>query len=401
MTDIKGASWHTWNISLKDPNFSSVDMNNVTKVYIGFGGTEKTGQSKGGAGTKSGKYDTVWFDDIRLYPPRCAPEITGLDKIHALGDFTGPYEVEDCNTDYFDVRMMGEDWMKIDGDVFTENRPAILSGFLDDDPNWTTGYIGGAIEVNDTDGQDKIDVTDPRLPGLTNMTITAWVKRNGGPFEYCGIVASREAPGGATELMGSGGKTDNQASYGWNGDYWGVKTGLEIPDLTWTFIAVAVEPTQAIVYMHPFDGTMDSYLNVADHETLEHFKTQFRIGRSNPDGKRFKGWIDDVRIYDWTLTEPNMEQLVHQTGEPGEPNDLPIYWYKFDETEGLEAADSGYGTQIYQVNVLPTNLVPKDPNESADPNLGSGVFDPNNMDIINFRDFRAMADHWLESHPWP
>jgi hypothetical protein len=172
--------------------------------------------------------------------------------------------------------------------------------------------------------------------------------------------------------MCDGGK-DNQASYGWNGDYWGYKTGLTIPDQTWTFIAVAVEPTQATVYMHPDGGAMSSSTNVAEHAPLVHFVTNFRIGRSNPDGKRFEGLIDDVRIYDWTLTEPNMEMLVHETGE----------------------------TQVYSVNTSPANVVPKDPCDSEDPNLGTGAFDPNNMDIINFLDYEIMAEHWLERHPWP
>jgi len=371
-------------------------MNNVAYVYIGFGG-QKIGQSKKGTGSPG---DTVYFDDIRLYPPRCLPEVTGLDNIHALGDFTGPFETEDCNTDYFDLEMMSEDWMKIDGDVSTKNSPAALSQFAGGDSHWDpNGYIGGAIEVNNIEG-DKLDVSDPRLEGLTNMTITDWVKGNGAQQKYCALVASREAPGGASELMVDNG---SGVSYGWNGDFWSWKSNLSITDQTWTFIALAVDPNQATIYVHPdpcapTNGVMASATNVKPHEKLIHYFTNFRIGRSNPDNKQFKGLMDDVRIYDWTLDEPNMERLVHQTGEP---NAWPVYWYKFDETSGLEAADSGYGTQIYSENVLPTNMVGKDPNASADPNLGSGIFDPNNMDIINFRDYRMMADHWLEQHQWP
>ncbi len=400
MSGVKTESWQTWNISLIDPNFSGVDMNNITKVYIGFGG-DKAGQGAKAAGKLSARHDTVWFDDIRLYPPRCMPEATGLDKIHALGDFTGPFETEDCNTDYFDLEMMAEDWMKIDGDVTTKNSPGIMTEFVGD-PNWTVGHIGGALEVNNVEG-DKIDISDPRLVGLTNMTITGWVKGNGVQQGYCALVASREAPGGATELMCNGNKTGDIA-YGWNGNYWSWKSGLELPDQTWTFIALAVQPTQATLYLHPdpcepVNGVMTSATNVDDHEKLIHFFTNFRIGRSNPDDKQFKGLLDDIRIYDWTLTEPNMEQLVHETGEP---NAWPVYWYKFDDGAGLLAADSGYGTQIYSENVLPTNMVPKDPNESTDPNLASGIFDPNNMDIINFRDYRKMAENWLSGpYLWP
>ena len=390
MSGVKTESWQTWNISLIDPNFSSVDMNNVTKVYIGFGG-DKAGQGKAGAGQKSGSFDTVWFDDIRLYPPRCMPETTGLDVLHALGDFT-----EDCNTDYLDLDIMAEDWMKIDGDVLTENRPAVLTDFVGE-PNWTTDCaVGtGALEVNNVEGQDKIDVTDPRLAGLTNMTITAWIKRNGTQQGYCGIVASREVGGWATELMGNGNKTD-EIAYGWNGNYWSWKSGLTPPDQTWTFIAVAVEPTQATMYMHPAGGSMSSNSNVDDHERLTYFSEQFRIARSNPEDKKFKGLIDDIRIYDWTLDEPNMLKLSTKTGEP---NKWPVYWYKFDDGAGTVAADSGFGTQVYSVNTSVANLVPKDPCDSEDPNLASGAFDPNNMDIINFLDYRVMAENWL-SGPW-
>ncbi len=378
--------WYEWNVDLNIFDACGVTLSAIDRFTIGIGGDTKAGQSKAMSGP-----GYIWVDDIRVYPPRCLPEVTGIDNIHALGDFT-----EDCNTNYLDLELMAVDWMKIDGDVSTENRPATLSDFVGD-PNWTDGYIGGALEVNNTDGQDRIDVTDPRLNGITNMTITGWVKRYGDQDGYCSLVASREAPGGATELMCDGGK-DNQASYGWNGDYWGYKTSLTIPDQTWTFIAVAIEPTQATVYMHPDGGVMSSSTNVAEHAALVHFVTNFRIGRSNPDGKRFEGLIDDVRIYDWTLTEPNMEMLVHGTGEP---NAWPVYWYKFDETEGLVAADSGFGTKVYSVNTSPANVVPKDPCDSEDPNLATGAFDPNNMDIINFLDYEIMAEHWLERHPWP
>jgi len=73
MNAIKEASWHEWNIELADPCLADVNLADVANVYIGFGG-QKTGQSDYGAGWQSGDFDTVWFDDIRLYPPRCVPE---------------------------------------------------------------------------------------------------------------------------------------------------------------------------------------------------------------------------------------------------------------------------------------------------------------------------------------
>jgi len=78
-----------------------------------------------------------------------------------------------------------------------------------------------------------------------------------------------------------------------------------------------------------------------------------------------------------------------------------VYWYKLDEASGYSAADSGTPIEVYSRNRSLANVVPKDPNDSEDPNLGTGAVDPNNLDIVNFLDYRIMAEHWLESHPWP
>jgi hypothetical protein len=58
MNDIKVAEWQKWNLELK--NFIGVDMNNVSKMYIGFG--DASSEVPGGWGL-------VYFDDIRLYVP--------------------------------------------------------------------------------------------------------------------------------------------------------------------------------------------------------------------------------------------------------------------------------------------------------------------------------------------
>jgi len=92
MNAIKEASWHEWNIELADPCLTAVDMNNVVKVYIGFGG-QKMGQTKYGAGDKTGIGDTVWFDDIQLWVPPVTKKLlyvdadaTGADDGSSWGD---------------------------------------------------------------------------------------------------------------------------------------------------------------------------------------------------------------------------------------------------------------------------------------------------------------------------
>jgi hypothetical protein len=111
MNDVKQAFWHEWDIDLGDPCLSTVDMNNVAKVYLGFGGL-KIGQTQPGAGMDWGYEDTVYFDDIRLYPPRCVPE-------HApVGDITG-----DCTIDGYDLKIMAGDWLA--SDYYTDGNDPI------------------------------------------------------------------------------------------------------------------------------------------------------------------------------------------------------------------------------------------------------------------------------------
>jgi hypothetical protein len=67
MNDIRENWWHEWNINLQDFNDAGVVMSDVSKISLGFGGP-RAGQSKAGAGMTYGIGDTVYFEDIRLYP---------------------------------------------------------------------------------------------------------------------------------------------------------------------------------------------------------------------------------------------------------------------------------------------------------------------------------------------
>ena len=83
---------------------------------------------------------------------------------------------------------------------------------------------------------------------------------------------------------------DNASTYNWN-------SGLVVPKNQWVFIALAVEPTKATVYMH--DGTLQSAVNTLTHNA-ETFGNPTSIGQ-DIYGRNFTGRIDDVRIYNYTL----------------------------------------------------------------------------------------------------
>ena len=83
--------WQEWNIDLEQ--FSGVNLADVRKIYIGFG--DRDNPVSGGAGV-------VYFDDIRLYQPRCIP------ALGPAGDVAEPF---DCKVNLLDFAVMASGWL--------------------------------------------------------------------------------------------------------------------------------------------------------------------------------------------------------------------------------------------------------------------------------------------------
>jgi hypothetical protein len=99
-------AWQEWNIPLQDfADISDVNLANVRKIYIGFGIRGSTGPP-GGTGT-------VYFDDIRLYPPRCLPWI-----VKPQADLN-----DDCIVSFEDLGIMKNEWLTtgIKADLYMDN----------------------------------------------------------------------------------------------------------------------------------------------------------------------------------------------------------------------------------------------------------------------------------------
>jgi hypothetical protein len=77
-------TWQAWDIALSD--FTGVDLTKIKKITLGVGPATPNGTG------------TLYFDDIRLYPPRCMPNRTP--------DFNG-----DCFVDYDDLQILASNWL--------------------------------------------------------------------------------------------------------------------------------------------------------------------------------------------------------------------------------------------------------------------------------------------------
>ncbi len=102
--DLRRQEWQEWNIDLADFNDGGVNPADVNSVSIGFGNP-----SAGGEGL-------VYFDDIRLYRPRCVASLRKPDS-----DFSN-----NCVVDSADIKIMAEEWLvgggELEADVYEDNK---------------------------------------------------------------------------------------------------------------------------------------------------------------------------------------------------------------------------------------------------------------------------------------
>jgi len=130
VNDVNEASWHEWLIDLEDFNVppTPVNVKNVKSIAIGIG---DEGPSPGGSGT-------LYFDDIRLYAPRCI-----LARREA--DFAPVDYVSDCKVDYRELERMADQWL-----VGKEAEAAWApSSTWDDNDIGSTATAGGFIDNGD------------------------------------------------------------------------------------------------------------------------------------------------------------------------------------------------------------------------------------------------------------
>ncbi|MHC4913200.1 MAG: LamG domain-containing protein, partial [Planctomycetota bacterium] len=359
-----------------------VSLTNVDSIKVGVGGTARAGQS---SGHKTASY--VYFDDIQLWPQRCVPAVS-----YPYGDFTG-----DCIVGGLDLERIAADWLLSDSQPAAAP-PADLpqvwyrfdeggGGTINNDGNLGSSYNGifpgapnnptwnsdvaPAVDVCDPNYSMNFDGTDyveiPVLDLNTNdATISAWVKRNGDSPEWAGIVFARGAntTSGLNLSRGGPAKSRHMLSYHWDDWWWWYESGIMIPDGQWTFTSLVVEEDKATLYMS--DGaTLETATNATYHGP-DQWDAIANVGRDPQAPRTMVGLVDDVRIYDRSLS--------------------------VGEVMGL----AGISGTVYVPLDTETNLVPRVPDPAVDPN-----YYPSNPDIVNFKDFDFLADNWLNEYLFP
>ena len=352
-------NWTEWNIDLKEFSDQGINLADVNSIAIGFG--DRDNPVAGGTGK-------MFFDDIRLYIPRCVASLA-----QPAGDLN-----DDCAVDIADMEIISNDWLvsgydvtvtaasdanleahyELDGNLLDSS----VNGY-DGDPCGTIAYVAGksghAVEFLGATGGSFVNVPGYfGVVGTQSRTCSAWIRthltgeivswgQNSAGQKWVFRVQESNGVIGAIRVEVNGGYAVGTTDV--RDDEWHHVAAVLVDDGTpnATEIALYVDGVREVV-----SALLDEPINTATDGVV-------RIGEAPWHTRPFTGQIDDVRIYSRALP-------------PGEVANLA----------GINVGEALY----VPVQVLLST--------SADADL-------NDDEAIDFKDFAALAAQWLEEQLWP
>ena len=179
--------------------------------------------------------------------------------------------------------------------------------------------------------------TTPPLGIRTNeFTVSAWIKPDAILPDYTGIFIN----GGTS--AGLNVRASNELAYHWPGGAWWWASGLFVPVNEWSHVALVVTPTSVTVYLNGIGST-----HVTATDSVSFDGTGY-IGSYQAWGSRnYTGEIDEVCIWDRSLTQEEIRELRHLTKKPSTDPNL-IAYYQFNRASGLITDRS----QVHHANLV-------------------------------------------------
>ena len=183
-------------------------------------------------------------------------------------------------------------------------------GQLVGEPNWVTGRVGSCLEFDGNKSQVEVHGFDLTMSAVT---FVAWIEGWKGT-DWAGVVFSRVGEVACGMHFGDDKRlhytwNDNdEATYSWAG-------GPVIPKDEWSMVAVAIEPSKAAAYVWTEANRLQKGLHQIEHKAQK--INGLIIGRDEHPrfpARYFHGLIDEVRIYDYALSEAEIEELCAKGG---------------------------------------------------------------------------------------
>ncbi|MHC4647536.1 MAG: LamG-like jellyroll fold domain-containing protein [Planctomycetota bacterium] len=315
MADVAVADWHQWDIPLSAFADNGVTLTDVNKVRFGFG--DRVTPVAGGSGI-------VYFDDIRLYQPKCVPWL-----IKPAADLS-----DNCIVDFDDVVILAEDWLRTDRQFDTVQQPDyarrvgwwkldndayddsgnFFDGTVEGDYAWVGGHIGaGALELKG--GSSRVLVPHAvLLSPQDEVSVCAWVNYSATP-SYSARVVAKGADTGDHESYALQVTDDDTASFfvrDVNTTLYGTDSSSELRHGEWTHIAGTFDGNEVRCYVN---GEL-SNSEAVDVPGILVDTNDLAIGnRADATNRAFIGIVDDVQVYEYGLSDVEIAHIA--TGGTG------------------------------------------------------------------------------------
>ncbi|MHC4477301.1 MAG: LamG domain-containing protein [Planctomycetota bacterium] len=355
MNDLKLAEWTEWNIPISDFNSPQVvDPCAVTGFLIGFGDRNNT--------DNEGGYGVAFFDDIRLYQPRCVPEFT-----KPQADLNS-----DCIVSWGDIAVIGIQWLRSDLDLNPVTNPGDANlvghwelednaddssgnayhGTAEGDYAWVAGKVGsGAIDLDGGWVVVEDNGNTPKLRPTEQVSATAWIYLDGSGDYRVVIKGENDEETFGLEVNNEDGLAFIFRDANNPNDVVGVTSGDALAAGEWIHVAGTYDANEQTCYVN---GVAEHSETRGALELLADANDGMGIGgRYGDSSQRFDGKIDDVRVYDRGLTRAEVAYL----------------------------ASEGTGQVLLD----------------SEANLFSGE----SPEVINISDLAVVLNSWLEQKLWP
>jgi hypothetical protein len=155
-----------------------------------------------------------------------------------------------------------------------------------------------------------------QLPGINlnsdTVTMLCWIKPDGIQPARSSPLHQRKVSEPQVKATGLQFHDDGRnLSYNWEdqGSDYTFNPGFAPPDNAWTFFAVAITPEDAVMYMGSANGLVAA-TNTLFHGPHDFSGTTIEVGWDNYQAtRRYRGAIDEVAIFDKTLTYAQIKSL--------------------------------------------------------------------------------------------
>ncbi|MFA5142452.1 MAG: LamG domain-containing protein [Candidatus Woesearchaeota archaeon] len=225
-------------------------------------------------------------------------------------------------------------YWKLDGngiDSHNDNNGDVLG----DSAN-ISGVIRGAYTF-DGEGDDYINITSWDETQLNETaTFSAWIKVNGNTPTDMGIVGSTYGDDYNWVLRVD--SSNRLALRGWSGTAATATSTKVLPLRTWVHVAVTFDkPSNSIKYY--VDGQYSDSDTISFNGLYNGFNKNLQIGYYSYLSKSFNGSIDEVKIWNRSLTAQEVEQ-EYEMMKYGEARDPPVTLWHMDEGQGNAVKDA-------------------------------------------------------------